>query len=86
MQIWLADQIWHQKMSEERNEKKWIIGDLFLFIKMKTLSWNQNIYFDESIEQMKFHQYSPLVRTNLDTAFSDIYIEINDHAQFLLPR
>ena len=53
---------------------------------MKTLSWNQNIYFDESIEQMKFHQYSPLVRTNLDTAFSDIYIEINDHAQFLLPR
>ena len=52
---------------------------------MNVLNWKQKLYSDESIEKINLREYSPHMGTNLNSAYSDINIEIQNQDQFLLP-
>ena len=52
---------------------------------MESLNWKQSIYRDDSIIKTNIREYSPHTGTNLNDAYSDIHIEIQNQDQFLLP-
>ena len=52
---------------------------------MESLNWKQSVYRDDSIKKTNIIEYSPHTGTNLNDAYSDIHIEIQNQDQFLLP-
>ena len=52
---------------------------------MESLNWKQSVYRDDSIKKTNIREYSPHTGTNLNDAYSDIHIEIQNQDQFLLP-
>ena len=52
---------------------------------MESLNWKQSVYCDDSIKKTNIREYSPHTGTNLNDAYSDIHIEIQNQDQFLLP-
>ena len=52
---------------------------------MESLNWKQSVYRDDSIKKTNIREYSPHTGTNLNYAYSDIHIEIQNQDQFLLP-
>ena len=52
---------------------------------MESLNWKQSVYSDESIKKINIREYSPHPGTNLNDAYSDIHVEIQNQDQFLLP-
>ena len=51
---------------------------------MESLNWKQSVYRDDSIKKTNIREYSH-TGTNLNDAYSDIHIEIQNQDQFLLP-
>ena len=49
---------------------------------MESLNWKQSVYRDDSIKKTNIREYSPHTGTNLNDAYSDIHIEIQNQDQF----
>ena len=52
---------------------------------MESLNWKQSVYSDKSIKNINIREYFPHTGTNLNEAYSDIHVEIQNQDQFLLP-
>lgn len=52
---------------------------------MESLSWNEPLIIDNSIEKKILHEYNPHIGVNLNSVHSDIRIVIQNQDQFLLP-
>ena len=93
IKIWLTDQNLNRlnvrgeevTLRLELRSRKSTVMKFFSLLKMESLNWKQSVYRDDSIKKTNIREYSPHTGINLNDAYSDIHIEIQNQDQFLLP-